>query len=371
MKKFFTKIIRPGMLCFFMLIPGIQMNAQNPGKAIAWGQALRQESNWYASEEAVRIADNLLVFQHETGGWSKNIDMARVLSKNEMEKIKLEKQKSGTELSHAIMDNGATSAQMHFLAKVYEKTGYDRFKHSFLAGVNYYLKSQYKNGGWPQFYPIRKGYYQHITYNDNAMVNTMNLLRDIYSGADDFKSLHLGNDLKKQLQKAFDKGIQCIINTQIVVNGKPTVWCAQHDEKTLAPAKARSYELPSFSGAESAGIVFLLMSIESPSDEIIASIEGAVEWFRDHRIEGFKVTNTINTNGEKDRALVEDVNASPQWARFYDLETGKPFFCSRDGIKKSSIAEIDYERRNGYSWYTTAPEKVLDEFQKWKKLIKK
>ncbi len=30
-----------------------------------------------------------------------------------------------------------------------------------------------------------------------------------------------------------------------------TVWCAQHDEKTLQPAKARAVELPSLSGLES------------------------------------------------------------------------------------------------------------------------
>ena len=57
------------------------------------------------------------------------------------------------------------------------------------------------------------------------------------------------------------------------------------------------------------------------------------------------------------------------WGRFYDLETGEPFFCSRDGIKRKSLAEISYNRRNGYGWYTNAPEKVLKKYPEWKKII--
>ena len=35
------------------------------------------------------------------------------------------------------------------------------------------------------------------------------------------------------------------------------------------------------------------------------------------------------------RSPFKDSTALAQWARFYDLETGKPFFCDRDGIKKA------------------------------------
>ena len=36
--------------------------------------------------------------------------------------------------------------------------------------------------------------------------------------------------------------MECILNTQVKQNGKLTVWCAQHDEHTLAPAKAHEEE---------------------------------------------------------------------------------------------------------------------------------
>jgi pectinesterase len=63
--------------------------------------------------------------------------------------------------------------------------------------------------------------------------------------------------------------------------------------------------------------------------------------------------------------VVGYTNAQPLLARFYDLETGKPFFCDRDGIKKASLAEIGDERRNGYSWYSNSFEGLKKKYDKW------
>jgi len=104
------------------------------------------------------------------------------------------------------------------------------------------------------------------------MVNVMNFLKEIETGDELFEAMKLGDEQRGKAKIAYDKGVECILNTQIIVDGKPTVWCAQHDEFTLAPAMARSYELESFSGKESARIVLLLMSLENPSPEIIAAV---------------------------------------------------------------------------------------------------
>ena len=58
--------------------------------------------------------------------------------------------------------------------------------------------------------------------------------------------------------------------------------------------------------------------------------------------------------------------APRMWTRFYDLDTNEPFFCGRDGIKKKRVEDIEYERRNGYSWFGKQGEKVLKEYVKWK-----
>ena len=332
--------------------------------------ATKMPDAWYGTNEAKTIAENVLLAQKYIGGWEKNKEHHLPLSESEKSKITAGKAKIG-----ATFDNGSTITELKFLAKLYAQHQDSRYKEAFEKGLNYIFISQYDDGGWPQFFPVRGGnedYSMHITYNDDAMVNTMNFLRGIFTHEPVYAALELDPRLILKAQDAFDTGITCILKTQIVVNGKPTVWCAQHDEKTLAPAKARSYELPSFSGSESVRIVQLLMDLPNPSSEVIASIDGAVRWFEDHKIEGIKVETEKDAGGKKNRIVVKDKNASPIWARFYDLETEKPFFCDRDGIKKNSLAEIGYERRNGYSWYVTSPEKLLKEYPIWKSsLVKK
>ncbi|PZX48331.1 pectate lyase [Algoriphagus chordae] len=329
--------------------------------------ATKMPEAWYGSDEAKAVAENVLLSQKEIGGWEKNKDFHQPLSDSEKAKIKANKAKIG-----ATFDNGATISELRFLANVYAQNQDPRYKDSFEKGLNYIFIAQYDNGGWPQFFPVRTGsvaYSGHITYNDDAMVNTMKFLREIYSADQAYAALKLDPKMIAKAQKSFDAGIDCILKTQIVVDGSPTVWCAQHDEKTLAPAKARSYELASFSGSESVGIVQLLMELDNPSTEVIASIDGAVNWFETHKIEGIKVETEINADGKKNRIVVSDPSAPALWARFYDLDTEKPYFCDRDGIKKNSLSEIGYERRNGYSWYTNAPEKLLKEYPAWKEKI--
>lgn len=326
--------------------------------------ATKMPSEWYGSNEAKLVAENVLLAQKEIGGWEKNKSYHQKLTKKDKEHYIKDKSEIG-----ATFDNNATITELRFLAKVYSHIKNESYKKAFEKGLNYIFNAQYENGGWPQFFPVRKGsvsYSAHITYNDNAMVNTMKFLKEIYSDNKEYSSLQIKNDLTSKAKKAFEKGIDCILKTQIMVDGKPTVWCAQHDEITLAPANARSYELASFSGAESVNIILLLMEVEKPSKEIIASIEGAIKWFESHEIEGIKLESIINSEGQKDKIVVEDESAPTLWARFYDLDTEKPYFCDRDGIKKNTFSEIGHDRRNGYSWYTNAPEKVLKYYPEWK-----
>jgi pectinesterase len=186
----------------------------------------------------------------------------------------------------------------------------------------------------------------------------MNMLKSIAAGDKPFAFL-TDKTLRRRCQTAFDKGVDCILKTQYRQNGILTVWCAQYDENTLLPAKARAYELPSLSGSESVGIVRLLMNIKNPSKQVQDAIKAALAWFEKNSITGIKIETYTNADGKRDRRAVNDPTAPPLWARFYELDTNRPFFCDRDGIPKYSLAEIGYERRNGYSWYTNAPSVLL------------
>src|SRR5207253_7627588 len=101
---------------------------------------------------------------------------------------------------------------------------------------------------------------------------------------------------RKAARDAFDRGIECILKCQIKVDGKPTAWCAQHDETDYRPRPGRSYELVSLSGGESVGIVRLLMSLEEPSPDVVRAVQGAVAWFEAAKLPGIRVVRKQDMN---------------------------------------------------------------------------
>src|SRR6266849_5727921 len=147
-------LVRTIWLTLIALFGGALLCVAQPASTIKWHDALKQKPEWYAGADAARIADNLILYQRESGGWPKNIDMARSLAEPERAQLTREKQ-----AVDSTIDNRATYTQLNFLARVYSATRTSRFKESFLKGVDYLLGAQYDNGGWPQYYPIRKGYY--------------------------------------------------------------------------------------------------------------------------------------------------------------------------------------------------------------------
>lgn len=334
-----------------------------------WPRIARTETDaFFSTPEASRIGDNVLLYQYDNGGWAKNIYMPAELTEEEKENLKRNK----GNLDDTTIDNNATMTEIVFLARLYDATGEKRYAEGALHGLEYLLESQYDNGGWPQFYPRNYGYYTHITYNDNAMENVLKVLYDVSRGKKRYK--FVPDDMRRRASEAVKKGVDCILNTQVVQGGVPTVWCAQHDEHTLLPAPARAYELESLSGAESAGVVLFLMSMkERPSEAVVKAVDNAVEWFRKSMITDLKRENFTDGEGRRDYRMVKsigkDAACDTLWARFYTLEDNRPFFCDRDGVRKYDVSEIGHERRNHYSWYTDQPKKVLARYEKWRKTV--
>lgn len=308
---------------------------------IAWEDAQKKPDEWYATAEALRIAALVLLYQRNSGGWPKNIDMGKPV--NEQDRARLAAEKKETD---STIDNGATFTQLSYLARVYTAQHHERHRESFLKGLDYLLKAQYPNGGWPQFYPDLSGYYKHITFNDNAMIGVMKLLRDVATSRPAYSFVEEAR--RAAAAKAVEKGIGVILKTQVIVNGKRTVWCAQHDEVTLAPAAARKYEVVSLSGGESVEIVRFLMSIKKPSPAVVEAIESAVAWFQ--------------------QSQLKDSKGEPVWARFYEIGTNRPIFVGRDGVVKYDVNQIEEERRTGYAWYVDGAAKLLNtDYPAWRK----
>jgi PelA/Pel-15E family pectate lyase len=310
---------------------------------------------WFVTGEAKRIAENILSFQADAGGWPKNIDTTAQPFRSDRAQLM------------PTFDNGATTDELRFLARVYKAGKDPRCRTAVEKGIDYILKAQYPNGGWPQYYPSPRSYNRYITFNDDAMVRLLEFLRETYA-SDIFE--FAGAERRTAARRAFERGIDCILKCQIKVDDKLTVWCAQHDEKDYRPRPARTFELVSLSGAESVGVVRLLMSLEKPSPEVVKAVESAVAWFETAKLKGVRVVLEKDDKSPKgtNKVVVKDPSAPAMWARFYEIGTNKPIFADRDGVAKHNLADISYERRNGYAWLGYWPQKLLEkDYPAWKK----
>lgn len=326
----------------------------------AWGGAVLQNAQaWYGSAPALRLADSVLQYQSRQGGWPKNIDLATPPDRPQ-------DWTSASDPRANTFDNQATTLPMQFLARVINATGKTTYRQAFERGLAYTLAAQYPNGGWPQYYPLRapKSYYDHVTFNDDAMVNVLTLLRDVAAGQPPYGFVDPPS--RALAASAVQRGLALILRTQIRHQGRLTAWCAQVDELTLEPAWARKFEPPSISGNESVGIVRWLMSLPNPSAEVVAAVDGAVAWFNAVAIHGQRYERYLADDGQSDRRVVPDPGAAPMWARFHELGTQRPIFLGRDSVVRYTLAEIDRERRAGYAHYGQQAAPMLAAYPAWR-----
>jgi PelA/Pel-15E family pectate lyase len=325
---------------------------------VRFADCLKQPPEWYATPAARDVAANMFLYQSPEGGWPTDVDTT-VAPTSEF----LAKKPSSRAPT---IDDGATTVPLRFFARVVATTGDETLRDAFLKGFDFLLAAQYPNGGWPQYFPLRKGYHSHITFNDDAMVDVLELLRDASEGSAPFD--FVDDERRALAAAAVARGIECILATQIRRGGKLLVWCAQHDAETLEPAWARNFEPPSFSGHESVGVVRFLMAIENPDARVIAAVEGASEWLRGAVVRGLRVERFVGADGKRDVRTLADPDAPPIWARFYDLESVTPIFTGRDRVPRERLDDIEYERRNGYGYLGTWPAKLLEkEYPEWRK----
>src|SRR5262249_44387149 len=114
----------------------------------------------------------------------------------------------------------------------------------------------------------------------------------------------------------------------------------------------------------------LFMSLDKPNAEIVAAIDGAVDWFDKSRLNGIRVEIRPDEKGPKgtNKVVVQDPSAPPLWARFNEIGTNRPIFSDRDGVAKRNLSDLGYERRNGYAWLGSWPRQLLEkDYPAWKK----
>ncbi len=339
------------------------------------GTPLDRTASWYGSDEARRIAENAASFQTPAGGWSKHTDFtqhrrapgelfagdsnSKFLITNDFD------QPAEVNWSYiGTFDNDATITELRFLAKVIVagKTNTAALEKSFARGLEYIFAAQFPNGGWPQVWPLQGGYHDDVTFNDDAMLNVIRLVRDVSLGGKEFSFVPAA--LRAQAEAVWKRGLDCILAAQITANGKRTAWGQQHDALTLQPSSARNYEMPSAASSESSTIVLFLMQLPNPDSNVVAAVHAAETWFAKTKIEG----KSFQVVGTESRKLVDAPGAAPIWARYYEIGTDKPIFGDRDQSIHDDVNEISRERRKGYGWFKDTAKRVEQHYAKWAKL---
>lgn len=306
-----------------------------------------KESAWFRSDSARHVADAVITYQTPSGGWSKRTEMTRPRRTGES-------YYSETDAWHYIptLDNGATTGQLRFLQRVIAEHPDPRYAAAWHRGLGYLLAAQQPNGCWPQDFPLDGGYHDAITFNDDATVNILGVFDTVAAGGVSIAT----RAERDSAAAAARRGVECLLATQVVLNGTPMVWGQQHDPLTLEVVPARKYELAGLSGRESASIMTYLMARPDPDQRVVTAVHAAATWFRAHAIMGYSYDF-------KD-GLKPQAGAGPIWARLTEIATGRPIFSNRDGVTLYDWNQLT-DRRTGYAWFGTEPGSALKKYDKW------
>jgi PelA/Pel-15E family pectate lyase len=316
-----------------------------------------REAAWFGSAEAAALATTVISYQTPAGGWSKHTGYTKGPRRPGM--LWSSQYRPGKKPHYlGTFDNRSTTAQIRLLAAVWRATGRDDCRQAALRGLDYVLAAQYPHGGWPQVYPLEGGYHDAVTFNDDAMAHLLALVRDAAPGAGDFGFLDAPR--REALAAALRRGLDCVMRAQIVRQGKPTGWCAQHDALTLEPIAARAMEPASISGTETANLLKCLMTLPTTDPRLTACIRHGLDWLERAKLTGLK---RVKRDGE---TFYEEDPASDEahWARFYSLADGKPIFPGRDGVIYPTFAAMAARNPLGYDFYSSRPAGVLGSSRK-------
>jgi PelA/Pel-15E family pectate lyase len=323
----------------------------------------------HAPSDVVQIADNLLRYQRKDGGWKENQDPLRILDAAEQARLATESSATG-----GSFDNRNIYTQVEYLAAAYARTGDTRYRDASVRGIEFILAQQIPRcGGWPHTVPGTERYHPYITMADEVTPGVLSTLREAQDPDSAFAFLDDGT--RERIRQAVARGDACLLQLQVRQGDALTGWAGQYDNLSLQPAQGRKFELPAIVVQETVTALRYLMSIPNPAPEVVAAIEGGVAWLRKVQLQGVRL-ETFDAPAEKfanhssttDRRLVEDLQAPPLWARFYDLKDNSVVLATREGVRVANYSDIPRERRTGYTWYGTWPQKFLDkDYPKWRK----
>lgn len=320
------------------------------GLRVVWVPFKRNSPEWYGTNEARWIAENMLSYQSEYGGWPKNVRPH--LNPDNGEKFEGNWQ--------ATFDNDATIREMRHIARVHLAKPQPRYEKALVRGLEFILGSQYPTGGWPQRYPLGGSYGDYITFNDGVLLNLLMLLTEV---AENPEFAFFDAERRARAGQAYERGLQCLLDCQVVIDGKRTLWAQQHDPVTLKPRPARRWEPMALGTRASGDAALFLMGLENPSKEIREAVEGAVAFFE----------KSQHHYDFVDGDVVENPESPAIWSRFYEIPSGRSVFSTGHKFgkieRKYHWNDMPRNQRGGYGWWSRNGIQVIEAYGPWKKAL--
>jgi len=254
--------------------------ARNTGRALVWGQRLE-------------------------GGWDHRVDVAHLAPD-----AKTPERRKG----HCTFDDNISQGAIEFLMDLDETLDEPWLDDGVALGLKFLLRSQFPNGAWPQWFPLRGGYHDYYTFNDNTINDCIRVLLDAHR-----------RYRNEEYLKGAARGGSFLILSQVK---PPQAGWAQQYSHDLRPAPARAFEPAAVCSAVTARNIRTLvdLAVATRDTKYLEPIPAALDWL--------------------DRSKL----AGGLWARLYEVGTNRPVYGDRDGKVHYTLDEISEERRTGYSW---------------------
>ncbi len=300
----------------------------------------------YYYQQACKVVGALLDAQHESGGWNYLYDYAGEESVREWYNT-VGKQAWRLEefqyyYGNATFDDDATYHPACLLLRIYLEKREERFLEPLNKAIDFFLKSQYDNGGWPQRYPLRydhqfqgrPDYSSYITLNDGVMENNIEFLLQCYYALE-----------RKDLRKPIEKAMYLLRDLQ-----QPTPYAGWSDQYTLdmKPAQARSYEPRAVNTATTFRMMRVMQRYYQMTGDssFLKGLKDACQFICSQELPDSVVRLWRSPYLNEGEILVP---------RFVDPDTGKPLYVHRKGGNvKNGIYYIDQDIRNTIGHYSSA-----------------
>jgi len=270
-------------------------------------RAYKATGDKFYFDAARDVARALVWGQRQIGGWDHRVDVSHLTP---------DAKKPVRRQGRCTFDDKITQGALEFLIDADAVISEPWLDEAIELGLQFMIKSQFENGAWPQWYPLRGGYHDYYTFNDNSINDCIGLMLNAHRTYGD----------KKYLRSAM-RGGDFIVMSQLAA---PQAGWAQQYNHDMKPAWARTFEPPGVCSAATVRNINTLIDLYlyTKDDKYLKPIDAAIEWLNDSML------------GEH------------LWARLYEVGTNRQIYGDRmDGNK----VHYDYEKvsvkeRTSYGW---------------------